>query len=75
MYIKYYVLQNGHFIDVLRDQISALSAPDIEAEHCLVESIDGVFHLRPLSGGCCLNGSDLSSSTKLSQGSAAIVCS
>ena len=45
-----------------------LSGPGIEAEHCIMESIEGTVILHPIAALCQVNGLPVGKSQRISQG-------
>lgn len=45
-----------------------LNGVDVEAEHCILELINGVVTLHPLSSHCWINTAQIDKPTRLSQG-------
>ena len=45
-----------------------ISGPGIEAEHCIVESIEGTVILHPIASLCQVNGLPVSKSQRIGQG-------
>jgi kinesin family protein 16B len=54
--------------DALVKQDIVLRGPGIEAEHCILESIEGSVTLQPIAEECYVNGNLLKKSVRLSQG-------
>ena len=50
-----------------------LSGPGIEAEHCIMESIEGTVILHPIAALCQVNGLPVGKSQRISQGKYFIV--
>ena len=47
---------------------TVLSGPGIEAEHCIMESIEGTVILHPIASLCQVNGLPVGKSQRISQG-------
>ena len=47
---------------------SVLSGPGVEAEHCIMESIEGTVILHPIASLCQVNGLPVGKSQRISQG-------
>ncbi|XP_012257534.2 kinesin-like protein Klp98A isoform X2 [Athalia rosae] len=54
--------------DAAVSQDIALSGVDVEPEHCIVELVDGIATLHPLSPNCWINTAQVDKATRLSQG-------
>ena len=55
-------------IIVFSGWFTVLSGPGIEAEHCIMESIEGTVILHPIAALCQVNGLPVGKSQRISQG-------